>query len=106
MDRSEQVNIACPSALGFPCGNASGPVEGVNLAELNRRGSLFVTRPSQGGYDDTRARYESMVADLFGVIASGDVNIPIGQRFDLADAAAAQQALADRHTTGPTVLLP
>ncbi len=87
-------------------GNASGPVEGVNLAELNRRGSLFVTRPSLGDYADTRTRYESMVADLFGVIASGDVHIPIGQRFDLADAAAAQQALADRHTTGSTILLP
>ncbi|ROO26962.1 quinone oxidoreductase family protein [Salinisphaera japonica] len=87
-------------------GNASGPVEGVNLVELNRGGSLFVTRPSLGGYADTRPRFEMMCADLFAVLESGDVQVPIGQRFDLADAGAAQTALAERRTTGSTILLP
>ena len=87
-------------------GNASGPVEGVNLVELNRGGSLFVTRPSLGGYADTRPRFEMMCADLFAVLESGDVQVPIGQRFDLADAGAAHTALAERRTTGSTILLP
>ncbi|MGB7756249.1 MAG: quinone oxidoreductase [Salinisphaera sp.] len=87
-------------------GNASGPVEGVNLVELNRGGSLFVTRPSLGGYADTPERFEMMCADLFDVIQAGDVKVHIGQRYDLADAGAAQQAIADRKTTGSTILLP
>ena len=87
-------------------GNASGPVEGINLVELNRGGSLFVTRPSLGGYADTRPRFEMMCADLFAVLESGDVRVPIGQRFDLADAGDAQTALAKRRTTGSTILLP
>ncbi|KEZ76498.1 quinone oxidoreductase family protein [Salinisphaera hydrothermalis] len=87
-------------------GNASGPVEGVNLVELNRGGSLFVTRPSLGGYADTPERFEMMCADLFAVLESGDVKVHIGQRYDLADAGAAQQAIADRKTTGSTILLP
>lgn len=87
-------------------GNASGPVEGVNLGILNQKGSLFVTRPSLFGYLDTREQFEAMCADLFDVMDSGDVNINVGQRYQLADAGRAQQALAQRRTTGSTILIP
>lgn len=87
-------------------GNASGPVEGVNLAELNRGGSLFVTRPSLAGYADTPERFEMMCADLFDVLESGEVSVHIGQRYGLDHAGTAQQAIADRQTTGSTILLP
>jgi len=99
-------SLAClaPRGLMVSFGNASGPVEGVNLAELNKGGSLFVTRPALGGYADTRERFEMMCADLFAVIESGDVKINIGQRFALEDADQAHQALADRKTTGSTIL--
>ena len=99
-------SLAClaPRGLMVSFGNASGPVEGVNLVELNKGGSLFVTRPSLGGYADTRERFEMMCADLFAVIESGDVKIDIGQRFALEDAGQAHQALANRQTTGSTIL--
>ncbi|MCW4151565.1 NADPH:quinone reductase [Halomonas sp. 18H] len=87
-------------------GNASGPVEGVNIGILNQKGALYVTRPSLNGYADTRERLESMCIDLFAMLESGEVTIDIGQRFPLADAGKAQQALADRQTTGSTILLP
>jgi len=101
-------SLACLRKRGLMVsfGNASGPVEGINLGVLNKGGSLFVTRPSLAGYSDTRERFEMMCADLFGVIERGEVKIQIGQRFDLADAGKAQQALADRQTTGSTILLP
>lgn len=101
-----QVSLACLKKRGLMVsfGNASGPVEGVNLAELNKGGSLFVTRPSLNGYADTRERFEMMCADLFDVLESGAVKIDIGQRFALEDAGAAQQALAGRETTGSTIL--
>lgn len=101
-------SLACLQKRGLMVsfGNASGPVEGVNLVELNKGGSLFVTRPSLGGYADTRVRFEMMCADLFEVIVAGDVKIHIGQRFGLEEAGAAQQAVADRKTTGSTILLP
>ncbi|ROQ30626.1 quinone oxidoreductase family protein [Gallaecimonas pentaromativorans] len=87
-------------------GNSSGPVEGVNLAILNQKGSLFVTRPSLNGYADTPERLKAMCQDLFSVVANGDVKVQIGQRFALKDAAKAHIALASRQTTGSTVLLP
>ncbi|MGR4067632.1 NADPH:quinone reductase [Billgrantia sp. C5P2] len=95
-----------PRSLMVSFGNASGPVDGVNLGILNQKGSLFVTRPSLNGYADTRERLEMMCRDLFDMLGSGKVTIDIGQRFALADAGKAQDALAGRKTTGSTILLP
>lgn len=95
-----------PRGLMVSFGNSSGPVEGVNLAILNQKGSLFVTRPSLNGYADTPERFKAMCQDLFSVVANGDVKVQIGQRFALKDAAKAHIALASRQTTGSTVLLP
>jgi NADPH2:quinone reductase len=44
--------------------------------------------------------------DLFAVIASGAVKIAVHQRFKLAEARQAHEALHSRATTGATVLLP
>ncbi|EKE75647.1 quinone oxidoreductase family protein [Gallaecimonas xiamenensis] len=95
-----------PRGLMVSFGNSSGPVEGVNLAILNQKGSLFVTRPSLNGYADTPERLQAMAKDLFDVVQSGQVQIHIGQRFPLEDAAKAHIALAGRQTTGSTVLVP
>ncbi|MCE8014553.1 NADPH:quinone reductase [Halomonas sp. MCCC 1A17488] len=95
-----------PRSLMVSFGNASGPVEGVNLGILNQKGSLFVTRPSLNGYADSRERLEMMCRDLFDMLGSGKIKVDIGQRFALADAGKAQDALAGRQTTGSTILLP
>jgi NADPH2:quinone reductase len=95
-----------PLGLMVSFGNASGPVPPVALSELNARGSLFLTRPSLPAYAGTRAELEAMAADLFEMVASGKIDIPIHQRFPLADAAQAHIALEGRKTTGKTILLP
>jgi len=87
-------------------GNASGAVEGVNIGILNQKGSLFVTRPSLNGYADTRERLEWMAGELFEMLESGKLTVDIAQRFPLAEAGEAQQALQGRRTTGSTILLP
>lgn len=87
-------------------GNASGPVEPVAPLELMRRGSLFLTRPTL--FDFIRER-EALIAgakELFERLASGRIVVDINQRFALADAAAAHNALESRRTTGATVLTP
>ncbi|MFL1482831.1 NADPH:quinone reductase [Marinobacter sp. LN3S78] len=87
-------------------GNTTGPVSGVNIGILNQKGSLFVTRPSLAGYADTRPRFEAMCGELFEMLASGAIKADINQRFPLAEAAKAHEALASGQTTGSTVLLP
>ncbi|HEV7814463.1 MAG TPA: quinone oxidoreductase [Janthinobacterium sp.] len=100
------LDCLAPLGLMVSFGNASGPVPPVSLAELNKRGSLFLTRPSIAAYTATREELEAAAQSLFGVVASGAVKIGINQRYPLAQAAQAHIALESRKTTGSTILLP
>jgi NADPH2:quinone reductase len=87
-------------------GAASGPAEPFDIGLLMRKGSIFAT--SQLLFDHLVRREDvlAMSADLFGVVASGAVTIPVHARLPLAEAAEAHRRLAARQTTGATVLLP
>lgn len=89
-------------------GNASGPVTGVDLGILNKKGSLFVTRPSLFGYITNREELEQASSELFSLIASRaiQVNVPEQQKFPLRDAMRAHQILENRATQGSSLLLP
>ncbi|MGM0783502.1 MAG: NADPH:quinone reductase [Pseudomonadota bacterium] len=103
-----ETSLDClkPRSLMVSFGNASGPVEGVNLAILNQKGSLFATRPSLNGYADTRERLEWMAGELFEMLENGQVQVDVSHRYPLAEAGRAQDALQNRQTTGSTILLP
>ena len=100
------LDCTAPRGLVVSFGNASGPVDGVNLGILSQKGSLYVTRPTLFGYASTPERLQAMADDLFDMITSGKVKVEINQRFALAEAAKAQTELAARRTTGSTILLP
>ncbi|MFC0710836.1 quinone oxidoreductase family protein [Azorhizophilus paspali] len=100
------LDCVAPRGLLVSFGNASGPVTGIDLGVLAQKGSLFVTRPTLAGYADTPERLQAMADELFAMLADGRVRVEIGQRFPLAEAARAQEALTSRRTTGSTILLP
>jgi NADPH2:quinone reductase len=87
-------------------GNASGPVPPFSALELLRAGSVFVTRPSLADYCGTVEELRASAARLFELMLSGAVQIQIGSRYPLDQAAEAHRALEARETTGSTVLLP
>jgi NADPH2:quinone reductase len=95
-----------PFGMFASFGSASGPVDNFSLGLLTAKGSLFAARPSLFTFMSDRPRLEKMARDLFRVVASGDVEIPVHSRRPLADAAAVHVALEGRDTTGCTVLLP
>ena len=95
-----------PFGLFASFGNASGPVENFSLLALSQRGSLFATRPTLGTHVAQRANLVKMAKDLFSVVASGAVKIPVHSKMKLKDAAEAHRQLEARATTGATVLLP
>jgi NADPH2:quinone reductase len=101
-------SLDCLRPLGMMVtfGNASGPVPPLDLLELSRRGSLFITRPTLFGYTTKRTDLVSMADELFAVVGSGKVRIEVNQTYALRDAAQAQIDLVERKTTGSTVLLP
>ncbi|MCC7059429.1 MAG: quinone oxidoreductase [Burkholderiaceae bacterium] len=93
-----------PFGLLASFGNASGPVPPMPLSAL--KGSLYVTRPVLMSHTANRANLEEMSAELFRMVASGKVRIPIERRYPLAEAAQAHRDLEARRTTGSSVLLP
>ncbi|HTT98264.1 MAG TPA: quinone oxidoreductase [Rhizomicrobium sp.] len=87
-------------------GNASGAVPAFEPGILSAKGSLYVTRPTLASYTRDAAELQDTANDLFAVLESGAVKIQINQRFKLADAAKAHEALHSRQTTGATILIP
>jgi NADPH2:quinone reductase len=102
----DSLDCLSPRGLMVSFGNASGAVPPFALTELVSRGSLYITRPTLGSYTSSRASLDSTAQDLFDVVANGDVNIQINQRYALKDVAKAHADLEGRKTTGSTILLP
>lgn len=101
-----ETSLDCLQARGLMVsfGNASGPVAGVNLGQLAAKGSLYVTRPKLHTYVTTLQAMQAAAKDLFDLVTAGKIDIVIGQRFALQDAALAHEALQSRQTSGATVL--
>eukprot|EP00667_Euglena_gracilis_P014390 EG_transcript_14916 len=101
-------SLDCLRPLGYIVlfGNASGKPAPFDVALLGLKGSLTLTRPVLAHYIAKREDLEALYASLLDVISSGKVQIPVTQKFPLREAAAAQQALEARSTTGATILLP
>lgn len=95
-----------PFGLMATYGNASGVVPPFNIGSLGAKGSLYVTRPTLFTHIATRESTQAMADDLFGMVTSGKIVIPIDQRYALADVQQAHRDLEARKTTGTTILLP
>ena len=104
---SSNRSIACAGAdCMVSYGNASGPVAPFSPAELVKRGSLYVTRPTLFDYTATRAELEAVARETFAAVKKKWIKIQINQRYKLADAAQAHRDLEGRKTTGASVILP
>ncbi len=101
-------SLDCLAARGLMVsfGNASGSVPAFELGILGAKGSLYLTRPSLMHYTRSAKELQETANDLFAVIASGAVKIAVHQRFALAEARQAHEALHSRNTTGATILIP
>ena len=87
-------------------GQSSGRVPPMDPQTLNAKGSLFLTRPTLGSYTRTREELDWRAGDVFGWIAEGALNVRVGARFALSEAAEAHRALEGRRTTGKVLLIP
>ena len=87
-------------------GQSSGAVPPVDPQILNRKGSLFLTRPTMTNYilDNDELKWRSN--DIFQWMSEGKLNIRIGLSLPLQQAAQAQDALGSRKTTGKVILIP
>jgi NADPH:quinone reductase len=102
------ASLDCISPLGMfvSFGSASGQIEAFNINLLQAKGSLYATRPTLNTYAAKREDLLAMANELFAVVGSGAVKIPINQKYALRDAVKAHRDLESRATTGSSVLIP
>lgn len=100
------INATARRGLIISYGNASGPVTGINLGLLAQQGSLYVSRPTLFDYYHNMAERMAGAEYVFDMLRSGVIQMTIGQRYALEDAAQAHRDLEARKTTGSSVLLP
>ncbi|MEZ5376736.1 MAG: quinone oxidoreductase [Acidimicrobiales bacterium] len=99
------LRLLRPRGLMATFGNASGPVDPISPLVLSN-GSLFLTRPTLGSYTQTREELVGRTDELFGWMAEGKLDVRIGERIPLAEAAEAHRLLEGRQTTGKVLLIP
>jgi NADPH2:quinone reductase len=85
-------------------GQSSGPVPPFDPQLLNRKGSLFLTRPTLGHYMSSRDELLSRAEDVLGWMAAGELVVRVDTVFPLADAGRAHEYLEGRNTMGKVLL--
>jgi NADPH:quinone reductase len=85
-------------------GQASGAVPAFDPHLLAKDGGRFLTYVTAAQYITDRDQLLSSANELFGWIVDGTLRVHIAERYALADAARAHQALSSRRTTGKLLL--
>lgn len=87
-------------------GNASGPPPAIAPSRLAAGGSAYLTRPTLVDYIVTTDELDESAGRVFAMLATGQIDVEIGQTFALADARTAHEALESRSTIGASLLIP
>ncbi len=87
-------------------GQSSGPVDPVDPQVLNRKGSLFLTRPSLFHHIRERDELLDHAGAVLGAADDGTLRVRVDRRFPLEEAAAAHRYIEGRNTRGKVLLVP
>ena len=103
-----QGSLACLKIRGMMIsfGNASGPLDPVNVPKEIQPKGLYLTRPSIAQYFTNRKELQSGADSVFEKVKFGKIKIRISKKYKLADAKKAHEDLEARKLTGPAVLIP
>ena len=84
-------------------GAASGQVAPIEIMNISA-GSIFLTRPTLADYVVERGELLWRANEVFEAFRRGHMQVAIGGRYPLADAASAHRELESRRTTGKLIL--
>lgn len=98
------LDVIAPFGLLVIYGAASGPAPAFEPELLNKKGCLFLTRPSVFPHNADPAVFRANAAELFDAVAKGHVLPEIGARFSLDQIIDAHKAAEARATTGAIVM--
>ena len=101
-------SLACLKTRGMMIsfGNASGPLDPVNVPKDIQPKGLYLTRPSIGQYFTNRKELQKGADEVFDKVKFGKIKINIVKEYKLADVQQAHQDLEARKLIGPAILIP
>ena len=101
-------SLACLKTRGMMVsfGNASGPLDPVNVPKDIQPKGLYLTRPSIGQYFTNRKELQDGADAVFEKVKFGKIKIKISKEYKLANAKQAHEDLESRKLTGPAILIP
>ena len=101
-------SLACLKTRGMMIsfGNASGPLDPVNVPKDIQPKGLYLTRPSIGQYFSNRKELQAGADQIFEKIKFGKIKIRIVKKYKLSDASQAHADLEARRLTGPAIIIP
>jgi len=100
------LDCITPRGMMVLFGQSSGAVAPIDSQLLNRKGSLFFTRPKLRDYVSTSDELKARAADLLAWLRAGSLEVRVDRTYPLVDAAEAHRALESRQTRGKVLLLP
>jgi NADPH2:quinone reductase len=100
------LNVLRPRGMMALFGGSSGAVAPIDPLLLLQKGSLFLTRPSQGHYIATAQELQQRAGAVFGMIRDGKLKLRIEHVYPLAEVQRAHRELEGRKTAGKLLLLP
>lgn len=102
----EGLEALRPTGRMILYGAASGQPDPLDVAMLAPAGSLYVQRPTLMTYTRTPELLRELAGRLFELIADSKLEVRIGARYPLEQAARAHADLEARKTTGKLLLIP
>ena len=87
-------------------GNASGPLDPINVPKLLQPKGLYFVRPSMQQYLRTSEEINEAASMLFEKISSGKVKIEIFKKYKLEEVVQAHKDLENRKIIGPAIIVP
>jgi NADPH2:quinone reductase len=101
-------SLDCTAPFGTVAlfGGASGPAPEIQPEILNKKGCLFLTRPSVFPHNATPALLQENARAVFDAIAKGYVKVQIGAKFSLEQAADVHRAAEGRKVSGAIIMIP
>jgi len=99
------VECLKPRGTMVSFGNASGPLDPLDVPKDIQAKSLFFTRPTMKDYYATRNEVLEGANKLFEQIKFGKIKIKIFKEYDLADAKQAHLDLESRKINGPAIFV-
>ncbi len=102
----KDLNVLRPRGYLVLYGASSGAVPPVDPMVLNKKGSIYLTRPSLHHYIHTREELQDRSTDVLKMVARGALKLRIHKTYPLSEAATAHRDLEGRKTTGKLLLSP